>query len=185
MKRGEKVVLVAIALIVVGLMVLNYSRSAREEPDKGIPYYSIASEELKRAGWDIYRQQNCKACHSLLTLRDMTQRVPAPALDGIGSLRTEDWLYQYFSAPNPQEILPSRLNPEYRMPSYVSLPEQDRRTLAAYMASLKVEDWYLEDTRKAIDEAWTTCARTQSCSMFWDDTSKAEDEKAAGKESRP
>jgi len=34
------------------------------------------------------------------------------------------------------------------MPSYSHLPQQDRETLAAYMASLKVEDWYLEDLKK-------------------------------------
>jgi sulfur-oxidizing protein SoxX len=81
--------------------------------------------------------------------------VPAPILDGMGSLHDEAWFFQYFSAPDPQKILPSRLKPEYRMPSYAQLPEHDRRLLAQYMASLKVQDWYLQETRKAEYEKLT------------------------------
>ena len=71
-------------------------------------------------------------------MKSVFESVPAPALDGIGSLRTEEWFYHYFSVPDPQSILPSRLKPEYRMPSLADLPEADRRALAQYMASLKV-----------------------------------------------
>lgn len=75
--------------------------------------------------------------------------VPAPALDGIGSLHDEQWFFDYFSADDPQQIQPSRLKAEYQMPSYAHLPEHERRTLAAYMASLKVKDWYLDEAREA------------------------------------
>ena len=81
--------------------------------------------------------------------------VPAPALDGIGAIRSEEWLYDYLSAENPQNILPTRLSSTYKMPSFAHLPEEDRRTLAAYLASLQVEDWYLEETRKAEYEKLT------------------------------
>jgi len=37
------------------------------------------------------------------------------------------------------------LKPEYRMPSFKDMPETDRRVLARYLASLKVEDWYLDE----------------------------------------
>jgi len=76
------------------------------------------------------------------------QAVPAPMLDGIGSLRSEAWLFAYLSAENPQSILPSRLKPEYRMPSFARLSDAERRTLAGYLASLQVKDWYLEQTRR-------------------------------------
>jgi len=91
----------------------------------------------------------------LWTVRDLIKAVPAPILDGIGSLHDESWFYQYFSAVNPQSILPSRLKAEYRMPSYAHLSENERRLLARYMASLKVQDWYLEETRKAEHEKLT------------------------------
>ena len=64
-------------------------------------------------------------------MKDMLQSVPAPMLDGIGSLRSETWLYDYLSSPNPQAILPSRLKKEYQMPSYAALPEGDRHMSGA------------------------------------------------------
>jgi L-cysteine S-thiosulfotransferase len=156
MKLGEKIVFTVIAIVVVGFMVRNLWRlNTIQEVDKGIPYYSTASATLERAAMDIYRHQNCKSCHSLWTVRDLMKAVPAPILDGIGSLRSEDWLYQYFSAINPQAILPSRLKREYQMPSYAQLSESERRLLARYMANLKVQDWYLEETRKAEHEILT------------------------------
>lgn len=156
MKPGEKIVFVIITIVVVGFMGRNLWRlNTIQEVDKGIPYYSTASAALERTAMDIYRQQNCKSCHSLWTVRDLMKAVPAPILDGMGSLRSEDWFYQYFSAINPQTILPSRLKKEYQMRSYAHLPESERRLLARYMASLKVQDWYLEETRKAEQEILT------------------------------
>jgi hypothetical protein len=156
MKRGEKGVLAVIALAVLATAGFNVWRSHGDpEADKGIPYYSDAPQALTRDAMDLYRQANCKSCHSLWTVRDLTQAVPAPILDGIGSLRSEEWFYQYFSAADPQAILPSRLKKEYRMPTYSQLPESDRRLLARYMASLKVKDWYLAETRKAEFEKLT------------------------------
>jgi len=51
--------------------------------------------------------------------------------------------------------LPSRLKPEYRMPSFADLPDGERRVLAKYMASLKVKDWYLDSARAAEYEKLT------------------------------
>jgi hypothetical protein len=41
------------------------------------------------------------------------------------------------------------------MPSYAQLSDNERHLLASYMASLKVKDWYLEETRKAEYEKLT------------------------------
>jgi sulfur-oxidizing protein SoxX len=158
MKRGEKGILAVIAIIVLGLMGRNFLHIESDhevDKDKGIPYYSTASKELARDAMDVYHRENCKGCHSLWTMRDMLQSVPAPILDGLGSLHDEEWFYQYFSAANPQSIVPSRLKQGYRMRSYATLSEHDRRLLASYMASLKVQDWYLEETRKAEYEKLT------------------------------
>lgn len=151
-------VLAVIAVVVLSLMGRNFWHIETEkevDKDKGIPYYSTASKEQARDFMEVYRQQNCKGCHSLWTLKNMLETVPAPILDGLGSLHSEEWFYQYFSAPNPQSIVPSRLKLEYRMPSYAQLSEHDRHLLASYMASLKVQDWYLEETRKAEYEKLT------------------------------
>lgn len=154
MKRGEKVILAVIVITVLLLAGRNFIDDEASE-DKGIPYYSTASAELAHEATLIYEKNNCKDCHSLWTVRDMLQFVPAPILDGIGSIHDEKWFYQYFSAPDPQAILPSRLKKKYRMPSFAGLPEHERRLLASYMASLKVKDWYLEETRKAEYEKLT------------------------------
>jgi len=126
-----------------------YRLRGSNEQDTTIPFYTTASADLIRNGSDLYKRYRCRSCHSLWTMQDFLQSVPAPAMDGIGSLRDEQWLYDYLSAPNPQAIVPSRLKAEYQMPSYAGLPESERRTLAAYLASLKVKDWYLEETRIA------------------------------------
>lgn len=155
MKRGEKVVLVLMALTVMGALARSWWVRDQVKQDRGIPFYSTATAELTRQGADLYRQQHCRECHSLWTVRNMMESIPAPALDGVGSLRSEDWLYRYFSASNPQAILPSRLKKEFRMPSYAALSDTDRHTLASYMSSLKVQDWYLAETRKAEYEKLT------------------------------
>jgi len=154
MKAGERNLLILIA-VVVGFMLVYRGYQEFSNPDPGIPFYTTASPELKREAEALYKRLKCSKCHALWMVRNMMANVPAPALDGIGSLKSEEWFYRYLSAEDPQAILPSRLRPEYRMPSYAHLPEEERRLLAAYLASLKVEDWYLEETRKAEYEKLT------------------------------
>lgn len=150
MRKGEKGILVLSIVIVVVFAAINMNRQSKEEgPDKGIPFYTTASDELQDKGASLYRELSCRDCHTLWGIRNAMQSVPSPSLDGIGSLKDEQWLYDYLSAEDPQTILPSRLKAEYKMPSYASLPEEDRRTMAAYLASLKVEDWYLAEVRKS------------------------------------
>jgi len=154
MKRGEKYVwgLIGVLLVVaIGRSLLQKQDVRRGE----IPFYSTAPDAVARPAFDLYKKYHCKECHSLWTIKDMLQNVPAPMLDGIGSLRSEAWLYEYLSAPVPQEILPTRLKAEYKMPSFANLPENERRLMAQYLASLKVKDWYLEETKKAEYEKLT------------------------------
>lgn len=156
MKKGEKGILWVIGFAVVAAALYQgYGVVDRVESDKGIPYYTTASQELSEQARELFSKYQCYDCHSLWTKRNIMQHVPAPALDGIGSLKSEDWLYRYFSAKNPQQIVPSRLKEEFQMPSFAHIPEKDRRTLAKYLASLKVKDWYLEETKKRAYEKLT------------------------------
>ncbi len=155
MRAGEKGILILIGVIVVGLMGYRAFKLTVDEADPGIPFYTTASHDEKRRAELIYKRNGCENCHSLWLVRDMMSSVPAPALDGIGSIRDEAWFYNYFSAEQPQTILPSRLKAEFRMPSYAHLPEEERRLLAAYMGSLKVKDWYLYETKKSEYEKLT------------------------------
>lgn len=147
MRRGEKAVLALIGAVVAGGMIHSLLH-VEGQHDRDIPYYSTATPEVARKAMDIYHSNDCKSCHSLWTLKSMLESVPAPMLDGIGTLRTESWLYDYLSSANPQSVIPSRLKKEYQMPSYAAMPEEDRQVLAKYLASLKVKDWYLEQTKK-------------------------------------
>lgn len=156
MKRGEAGILAAIGLVVVGLMARNaISLHAGGGQDPGIPFFSTADPVLARQGADLYRVHNCRQCHSLWTVKSAFESVPAPLLDGIGSLHDEAWFYRYFSAANPQDIVASRLKVEYRMPSLAGLSDDERRLLAKYMASLRVKDWYLATLRASEYEKLT------------------------------
>jgi len=154
MKQGERYVWGLIAVLV--LFAIGRSLFLKQDKHQGeIPFYSTAPASVAQPASDLYRKYHCRECHSLWTIRDVLQNVPAPMLDGIGSLRSEAWLYAYLSAPVPQEILPTRLKAEYKMPSFASLPESERRLMAQYLSSLKVKDWYLEETRKSEYEKLT------------------------------
>ncbi len=149
MRTGEKVIfggLIAFALIAMSFK--GWQVATDVEGDPGIPFYTTADANLTSEASLLIKSNKCKSCHSLWATRDMTQNVPAPRLDGMGTLKSEQWLYDYFSSENPQNILPSRLKQKYRMPSFAHLSEANRRVLASYISSLKVEDWYLEETVK-------------------------------------
>ncbi len=156
MRKGEKGILIAIVAIVVMFWGINSYRQAQDSaPDRGIPFYSDAPAELQAKGAELFRDLKCRDCHALWGVRNPMQSVPAPAMDGIGSLRDETWLFNYLSAQDPKQIIPSRLKAEYQMPSFAHLPEHDRKTLATFLASLKVEDWYLEEVKKSEYEKLT------------------------------
>ncbi len=156
MRTGEKAIIGGMIVLAIVLMGNRaWELSNKTEKDPGIPYYSTASVELRNSAAKLMRDLNCRECHKLWALKDITHNVPAPSLDGMGSIRDEEWMFEYFSAENPQDILPTRLKEQYRMPSYAHLTEEERRTLARYVASLKVEDWYLEETKKARYEKLT------------------------------
>lgn len=117
--------------------------------EKGLPFYTTANAALERSGSELYKQLNCRQCHTIWGVKSIYETVPAPSLDGIGSWRSEEWLFAYFSSENPQEMLPSRLKKKYKMPSYADLSVQERDVLAKYFSSMKVRSWYLEEARKA------------------------------------
>lgn len=142
------VILLIAAAIVMAIVQSLYKPQALESKNE-LPFYTTADPALERAGSDLYRSLQCRNCHTIWSVKSVYQAVPAPSLDGIGSLRSEAWLYRYFSAENPQEILPSRMKEKYRMPSYATLSEAERHTLAKYFSSLRVKDWYLDEAISA------------------------------------
>jgi len=157
MRKGEKgilVGLVAFAIVAMGVKFFTKPDGTREG-DFDLPFYSTAEKDIEKHAGLVLRQYKCRECHTLWGTRDAMQAVPSPPLDGIGSLKTEAWLYEYLSARDPQSMIPSRLKARFRMPSYADMPEDDRRALARYLASLKVKDWYLETAKKTEYEKLT------------------------------
>jgi len=147
MRKGDWLIAGLLGLVVVAAIAKGIYDTNEPADDKGIPFYSTASAEVQRAGGDLYRDIGCRNCHTIWSVKNVMETVPAPSLDGIGNLRSEEWLYNYFSSKDPQSIIPTRLKKKYAMPSYAALPEKERRLLAKYFANMKVKDWYLEDTK--------------------------------------
>jgi len=142
------VILLFAAALIVAIAQSIY-KAQPQKAENELPFYTTGDDALVRAGSDLYKSLQCRNCHTIWSVKSVYQTVPAPSLDGIGSLRSEEWLFRYFSAENPQSILPSRLKEKYRMPSYANLSEAERVTLAKYFSSLRVRDWYLEETINA------------------------------------
>ena len=149
MRKGDWLIAGLLGLVVVVAIGKGVYTAYHPSDDKGIPFYSTASQDVQVQASNLYRDIGCRDCHTLWGIKNIMETVPAPSLDGIGSLRSETWLYDYFSSKNPQSILPTRLKLKYAMPSYAHLPESERRLLAKYFASLKVKDWYLEEVKSS------------------------------------
>ena len=142
----------AIILLVVALVVgvaQSIIKPTKNNGEKGLPFYSTANKQVLQKGSDLYHSLQCRNCHVVWSVKSLYETVPAPSLDGIGSLRSEAWLYRYFSSENPQSMLPTRLKAKFKMPSYAGLSEPERRLLAKYFSSLRVKDWYLNETIRA------------------------------------
>jgi len=142
-------ILLFAAALIVAMVQSMVSPTKPDTGENGLPFYSTADAALERSGSQLYQKLKCQKCHKIWAVKNLYETVPAPSLDGIGSLRSEEWLYQYFSSENPQEFLPTRLKAEYKMPSYAYLSKDERIVLSRYFASLKVKGWYLEETKKA------------------------------------
>jgi len=147
MRKGDWLIAGLLGLVVVAAIGKGVYTAFNPVKDAGIPFYSTASQEVQSKASDMYRELGCRDCHTIWGLKNIMETVPAPSLDGIGSLRSEQWLYDYFSSTNPQSMIPTRLKAKYAMPSLAHLSEEDRRFLANYFSSLKVEDWYLDEVK--------------------------------------
>jgi len=156
MRKGEKGILIGIAVFALVAMIGKAVLMRYQDPNAGkIPFYSHAPKDMATKAAALVRQYSCRDCHVYWGKKSMMNAVPAPSLDGIGSLKSEQWLYDYLSAMDPQKILPTRMKMEFQMPSYAGMPEADRKLLAKYLASMKSEEWYLPEVKKSEYEKLT------------------------------
>jgi cbb3-type cytochrome oxidase cytochrome c subunit len=92
--------------------------------------YSYAETAAARDGEAIYRREGCNSCHRLFG----NGATYGPALDGVGSRRSADWLRDYLQNPKPGVSgRPYRVS----MPSYGRLQSGELSALVAYLQGLR------------------------------------------------
>lgn len=140
LKSGEKIlfgiVAVFIGLAVIGYAALETYRLSRDEPlYVNKTHYNFTEEGHQ--GSALFRKSRCTACHR--ALRNGTNM--GLSLDGVGSLRSLDWLVAFLA--DPEAIYGARTfdhGPAPKEAAYVALmPEKERYAIAVFISQLKSE----------------------------------------------
>ena len=140
LKTGEKV-LFGIAGVFIILAVIAYImlESYRMTSDKPIfeSKTSFDFSEQGSVGSALFRQSRCTSCHR--ALRNGTNM--GLSLDGVGSLRTYDWLYSFLK--NPEQTYGAATIDHGAAPkeaAYVAqLPDENLQAIAKFISELKAE----------------------------------------------
>jgi cytochrome c553 len=140
LKSGEKI-LFGIVAVFIGLAVIAYAaletyRMSRTEPlFVNKTHYNFTEEG--HLGSRLFREARCTACHR--ALRNGTNM--GLSLDGVGSLRSLDWLVAFLA--DPEATYGAKTfdhGPSPKEASYVAqLPEKDRHAIAVFISQLKSE----------------------------------------------
>lgn len=140
LKSGEKIlfgiVAVFIGLAVIGYAALETYRMSRTEPlFENKTHYNFTEEG--HLGSRIFRESRCTACHR--ALRNGTNM--GLSLDGVGSLRSLDWLIAFLA--DPEATYGSKTFDHGSSPkeaAYVAeMSEKDRHAMAVFISQLKSE----------------------------------------------
>jgi len=140
LKTGEKVLFgiagVFILLAVVAYILLEMYRLSSDKPIFETKT-SFDFSEKGAIGSALFRESRCTSCHR--ALRNGTNM--GLSLDGVGSLRTVDWLYNFLK--NPEETYGSPTidhGPSPKEAAYVAkLPDENLRAMAQFISELKAE----------------------------------------------
>ena len=132
MKLGEKIIFGLSGLILIAGIIFSYSVMKQPIP---VSWVVEDSPEAQK-GQVVFRKNGCKNCHMLLG----NGANKGPDLDGMGNRRDRAWLEAYLSAENPQDILPSKTNDYYKMPSWSKLSKEDRDNLISFLLAQKSKD---------------------------------------------
>jgi hypothetical protein len=138
LKSGEKI-LFGIVVVFIGLAVIAYAaletyRMSRTEPMfVNKTHYNFSEEG--QLGSVIFRKSGCTACHR--ALRNGTNM--GLSLDGVGSLRSLDWLVGFLA--DPEKTYGAKTfdhGPSPKEAAYVAeMPEKDRHAMAVFISELK------------------------------------------------
>ncbi|MEE8378753.1 MAG: c-type cytochrome [Gammaproteobacteria bacterium] len=140
LKSGEKILFgivgAFIVMATIAYIAMEIYRLNRTEPLFVTKTHFVFTEEGK-LGSRLFREGRCTACHR--ALRNGTNM--GLSLDGVGSVRTLDWLVDFLA--NPEEIYGARTfdhGPRPKEAAYVArMPEKDRHAIAVFISQLKAE----------------------------------------------
>ncbi len=139
-KVGEKILFgifgVFIVLATVSYIALEIFRSRAPEPIFQVKTHYDFSPEGER-GSVIFRESGCTSCHR--AMRNGTNM--GLDLDGVGSKRSRDWIYQFMK--QPETTYSARTIDHGGRPkeaAYVAeLPETSLQAIAAFLSELKAD----------------------------------------------
>ena len=140
LKTGEKVLLAIVAVFIVmaaiAYVVLETYRLSSDKPlFENKTSYNFTP--LGSKGSELFRHSRCTSCHR--ALRNGTNM--GLSLDGVGSIRTADWLYQFLK--DPESTYQAKTFDHGQPPkeaAYVSrMPDEDLKAMAQFISELKAE----------------------------------------------
>lgn len=140
LKTGEKVLFgiagVFILLAVIAYIILETYRLSSDTPIFETKT-SFDFSEQGAVGSALFREARCTSCHR--ALRNGTNM--GLSLDGVGSLRTVDWLYNFLKSPEKTYGAPTiDHGAAPKEAAYVSeLPDENLRAMAQFISELKAE----------------------------------------------
>ena len=140
LKTGEKVLFaifgVFVFLALVAYIILEIYRLSSDEPMfESKTNYEFS--ELGSKGSQVFRQSRCTSCHR--ALRNGTNM--GLSLDGVGSVRTYEWLYSFLKDPeNTYGAATIDHGPKPKEAAYVAkMPDEDLKAMARFISELKSE----------------------------------------------
>ena len=140
LKSGEKI-LFGIVAVFIGLAVIGYAALETYRMSRDTPLFenktSYVFTEEGHLGSRLFRESRCTACHR--ALRNGTNM--GLSLDGVGSLRTLDWLVAFLA--DPEATYGAKTfdhGPKPKEAAYVAeMSEKDRHAIAVFISQLKSE----------------------------------------------
>lgn len=140
LKQGEKVLFgifgAFVVAAVIGYVVLEIVRHNLDKPMYKVSTHFDLTEEGK-IGSALFRKSRCTSCHK--AMRNGTNM--GLSLDGVGSKRTEEWLYAFLLDP---EATYESSTVDHGLPpkeaAYVAeMPKSELKSIAVFLSELKAD----------------------------------------------
>lgn len=139
LKQGEKVLFgifgAFIVAAIIGYIALEVIRHNLDKPMYKVSSFALSEEGHK--GSILFRENRCTSCHR--AMRNGTNM--GLSLDGVGSKRTAEWLYDFLR--NPEMVYGSATMDHGEKPkeaAYVSrMPESELKSISIFLSELKAD----------------------------------------------